>query len=384
MKNLPKLNEESIASASAMSILATAGLFYVNLGGAFLSAFVDGLGIGRDIAGFIVSANKYGAAAGALVAIFIVKKVNWRIASLFLLVSMISVDLISSHISSPTSLIVIRFIHGVIGGVSVGLGLSVIARSRAPDKVFGMLLVIQYSFGSLGIFFVPRLVEGYGHNAVFAILSLFTLMTLFLLPFIPDVTSENAPEKSSFKLCINKPLMLGLTALFLFQAANMGIADYVFELGKEKGLSISETSNILTVANIISISGGGLVYLIGLRYGRRIPLIIGFGISILFSFILIFSEYTKLYFLANAMTGIAWGFVIPYLLGLCSSFEKSGQNAAAAGFVSKMGLATGPLVGAVVINTLGFTGIIFLGATALSISLVLVFLLGDDVEGRII
>ena len=49
-----------------------------------------------------------------------------------------------------------------------------------------------------------------------------------------------------------------------------------------------------------------------------------------------------------------------------------------------MGLATGPLVGAVVINTLGFTGIIFLGATALSISLVLVFLLGNDVEGRII
>ena len=84
------------------------------------------------------------------------------------------------------------------------------------------------------------------------------------------------------------------------------------------------------------------------------------------------------------MTGIAWGFVIPYLLGLCSSFEKSGQNAAAAGFVSKMGLATGPLVGAVVINTLGFTGIIFLGATALSISLVLVFLLGNDIEGRII
>ena len=40
------------------SILATAGLFYVNLGGAFLSAFVDGLEIGRDEAGFIVSANK--------------------------------------------------------------------------------------------------------------------------------------------------------------------------------------------------------------------------------------------------------------------------------------------------------------------------------------
>ena len=58
--------QSSFTAAILYSIVATAGLFYVNLGGAFLSAFVDGLGVERDTAGFIVSANKYGAAFGAL------------------------------------------------------------------------------------------------------------------------------------------------------------------------------------------------------------------------------------------------------------------------------------------------------------------------------
>ena len=59
---IPKASKDGIIVAIFLAFLATAGLFYVNLGGAFLSAFVDGLGISRESAGYITSANKYGAA----------------------------------------------------------------------------------------------------------------------------------------------------------------------------------------------------------------------------------------------------------------------------------------------------------------------------------
>ena len=65
---LGNIHQDSLLNAFFLSILATAGLFYVNLVGSFLSAFVDGLNIERDAAGFIVSANKYGAAFGGLLA----------------------------------------------------------------------------------------------------------------------------------------------------------------------------------------------------------------------------------------------------------------------------------------------------------------------------
>ena len=162
-------NQSSVFAAILYSIVATAGLFYVNLGGAFLSAFVDGLGVERDVAGFIVSANKYGAAFGALIATFIVKKVQWRKVIRILFIALIAFDLISTQFTNPQTLIILRFIHGTIGGLSVGLGLSIIARTYNPDKIFGMLLVVQYSFGSLGIWIVPRLVDVFGYGAAFGL-----------------------------------------------------------------------------------------------------------------------------------------------------------------------------------------------------------------------
>ena len=56
------------------------------------------------------------------------------------------------------------------------------------------------------------------------------------------------------------------------------------------------------------------------------------------------SGLITIYFVANSVTGITWGFVIPYLLGLAATFDKYGQMAALAGFVSKIGLASGPLI----------------------------------------
>ena len=365
-------DQSSFIAAIFYSILATAGLFYVNLGGAFLSAFVDGLGVERDIAGFIVSANKYGAAFGALIATFIVKNVEWRKAVRLLFIGLIVFDLISTQITNPNILILVRFIHGTIGGLSVGIGLSIIARTYNPDKIFGMLLAVQYSFGSIGILAVPRLVDAYGQGALFATLICFTLMTLIILPFIPDVdsNSETPTNKSNFyQIPLSGLLVLSLCCLFLFQAANMGVADYAFELGKDIGLDKNEISNLLTIANFISILGGVLVYIIGIKFGRTIPLCFGICTAAVFTYLLHYSDNVNNYFIANTMTGIAWGFTIPYLLGLCATFDKFGQMAALAGFISKLGLASGPLIGALFIMTQGFSFIINLATIALIIAL---------------
>ena len=378
--NTLKLNttftQTSLVAAVLYSIIATAGLFYVNLGGAFLSAFVDGLGVERDVAGYIVSANKYGAAFGALLATFFVKKLEWRFVLRILFIFLIVVDLISTQIKNPDTLILVRFLHGTIGGLSVGFGLSIIARTYNPDKIFGMLLVVQYSFGSIGIYAVPRMVETFGNEAVFGALIIFTIMAISILPFVPNVAkSNNAVSSSSiFNISIGKFLFLALVSLFLFQAANMGIADYAFELGKDIGLENNKISNILTIANIISICGGALVYIIGTKYGRTLPLIIGISTSAIFTFLLHYSDNVPIYFIANTFTGIAWGFTIPYILGLCSTFDTHGQMAALAGFISKMGLATGPLIGSLFIINSGINFIINIAVVSLCISLIAVWL----------
>jgi DHA1 family inner membrane transport protein len=370
---LKNIHQDSILNAFFLSIFATAGLFYVNLGGSFLSAFVDGLNIQRDAAGFIVSANKYGAAFGGLLAAIFIKKLVWRKSAYILLLLLISIDIISSQISNANLLIFIRFLHGSIGGFLVGIGLSVIARTSFPDKVFGMLMVVQYSFGSVGIFTVPRLVDAFGYSSVFFVLITFSIMTLLILPIIPDPAEKKVAVNKSGTLSFRAKVLLTicLMSLFLFQASNMGVADFAFELGKDIDLTNKEISNLLTIANVISISGGVLAYLIATRFGRTLPLLIGFSIASLFTYLLNFSENITIYFIANSVTGITWGFVIPYLLGLAATFDKYGQMAALAGFVSKIGLASGPLIASFLIIDFGFSVIINLAAFGLLLGCIL-------------
>jgi predicted MFS family arabinose efflux permease len=370
---LKNIHQDSILNAFFLSVFATAGLFYVNLGGSFLSAFVDGLNIQRDAAGFIVSANKYGAAFGGLLAAIFIKKLVWRKSAYILLLLLISIDIISSQISNANLLIFIRFLHGSIGGFLVGIGLSVIARTSFPDKVFGMLMVVQYSFGSVGIFTVPRLVDAFGYSSVFFVLITFSIMTLLILPIIPDPAEKKVAVNKSGTLSFRAKVLLTicLMSLFLFQASNMGVADFAFELGKDIDLTNKEISNLLTIANVISISGGVLAYLIATRFGRTLPLLIGFSIASLFTYLLNFSENITIYFIANSITGITWGFVIPYLLGLAATFDKYGQMAALAGFVSKIGLASGPLIASFLIIDFGFSVIINLAAFGLLLGCIL-------------
>ena len=200
--------------------------------------------------------------------------------------------------------------------------------------------------------------------AVFGVLMLFSLMTLLILPLIPNVKDADN-NKNPFKINLSFLLVLALVALFLFQASNMGVADYAFELGKDIGLVNTEISNLLTVANIISISGGLLVYIIGTKYGRTIPLLVGVSVSAIFTFLLHYSDNISIYFIANAVTGIAWAFVIHYILGLCASFDSHAQMAALAGFISKVGLATGPLIGSLLILDYGFEMILNIATVAL-------------------
>jgi DHA1 family inner membrane transport protein len=253
-----------------LAFVTTAGLFYVNLGGAFLLDFVDRMGLSRADTGFITSVNKYRAAFGALIT--------------------------------------------------------------------------------------------------------FATITLLLLFFIPDYPrkEESVSLKSvtgeSFKSkLLIVPLMITMTAVFLFQASNMGVAYYAFELVKESDYTMRELSNLLVVAYILSVSGALLVIWMEAKFGRAKPIFFGVLIAALFTFLLHWSATIEIYFIANLVTGIMWAFCISYLLALGAAFDSHGQMAALSGFISKLGLASGSFIAALVIGNDNFASIINLATLSLVI-----------------
>ena len=341
----PKTDPDGKVAAVLLAFLATAGLFYVNIMAAIVDGLVVGLGLSDRQAGDIGSANIYGAALGALVAALTIKRIAWRPAAVLSLLALIAIDVASIWIRSADVLLVVRLIHGIVGGFLVGVGFAVIARTADPDRSFGMLLFVQFGLGGLGVMTLPNLVPHYGTSALFIALAAFSVVTLLMVPFLSDYPPRKKPRIAEGEgRILWTPLCMNLGAIFLFQAANMGLLAFIIRLGVDYGLDRDYVSTALGLATWVALIGPALVVFLGLRFGRFRPLLAGMLLTLVGTALFHWSGHAWAYMVANCGTGITWGMVIAYLLGMSSQFDRTGRTAALGGFISKVGLASGPFV----------------------------------------
>tara|TARA_R110002126_G_scaffold97190_18_gene226797 strand:- start:4085 stop:5269 length:1185 start_codon:yes stop_codon:yes gene_type:complete len=346
----PKVATHGMAARVLLAFLATAGLFYVNIMPAIVSGLIEGLGFSQREAGLVGSSNIYGAALGALVAVFIVKSWHWKPVCTLLLVLLISIDFLSMLLSAPLPMLLLRAVHGIVGGLLVGIAFAVIARTEHVHKTFGMLLLVQFGLGGLGVMVIPPLVPIFGSWILFMALIAFSGTALLMLPFLGDYKVSAIDASKPVIPVKRKPLLASIFAVFLFQAANMGLYAYIIDLGEQAGLTMSTISPALGVSAWLGILGSGLVILFSTRFGRTLPLFSGIIITALATFALHYSSLVWVFWLANIAVGITWAFSMAYLLGICAEFDKAGQMAALGGFASKMGLASGPLIAALLLG----------------------------------
>jgi predicted MFS family arabinose efflux permease len=354
-----------------LAFLASAGLFYVNIIPAIVDGLKEGLSFTDQQAGFATSANVYGAAVGALLIVFIVKRIDWRRVSYALLSALIITDLLSMLITSPEPMIAIRFVHGCFGGALVGTGFSVIARTLHPDRTFGVLLFVQFGLGGLGNLYIPRLVPVFGTNVLFFSLIAFSVVTMLMVPFLDryDVSKAQQKINDTPKAAIPLvPIALVLASLFLFQASNNSLFAFIIGLGKVSGLELNFITMSLAVAGWLGLLGAGLVIVFHTRYGRTVPLAGAMLLTMAATWALHYSSSGTVYLLANCVIGVTWAFVMSYLLGLVAAFDQTGQMAALGGFASKMGLASGPMVGGMLLGDNNYALLINLAVIGLALS----------------
>ena len=344
---LPQAAPDGALAAVMLAFLATAGLFYVNIMPALVDGLVRGLGFSPTQAGNVASANVYGAALGALAAAFVVHRLAWKPVSAGLLVALIAIDLVSMRLATPEALLACRAVDGLVGGFLVGTGFSVIARCRDPDRVFGVLMLVQFGAGGLALMVLPQIVNSWGTAALFVTLILMSAATLAMLPFLapyPQPAAAASVQGAAAGRATPLALPLTLAAIFLFQAANMGLAAYIIELGEAAGLERGLIAPMLGIATWIGMIGSGLVVVMSRRFGRFRPLALGLVATAVGLAAFAWSDLGVVYAAANAVTSITWSLVIPYLFGLSAALGRTGRTATLASFCSKAGLATGPLV----------------------------------------
>lgn len=363
------VSPQGMTARILLAFLATAGFFYVNIMPALVDGLKQGLGFTNKQAGLVGSCNVYGAACGAFLIALVVRRIRWRLAAHLFLAGLITMDLLSMLVHSPSALMGARFLHGLIGGMLVGLAFSIFARVTAPDRTFGMLFLVQVLAGGIGVMSLPLLVPRFGTSVLFGSLILLSVVTLAMLQFLPDYPAR-APAPAAAHAGPGtlkfRPLGLALVSVFLFQAANMGLFAFMIGLGTRRGLPLPFVSETLGIANWLSIIGAVLVIALSTRHGILWPILAAMVLSLVGTWALNYSETRWIWIAANVGTGISWAFVISHLFGICARFDQTGQAAVWSGFASKMGLASGPFLASFVVGAGDYRALI---ATALALLL---------------
>jgi hypothetical protein len=154
----------------------------------------------------------------------------------------------------------------------------------------------------------------------------------------------------------------------------MGLFAFIIGLGEYYKLEMGFISTTLGIASWLGLAGAGLVIIIGSRFGYLKSVLAGIVFTTIAVWALLYSNIPWIWTASNCLIGITWGFTISYLLGLASRFDVTGQMAAMGGFASKMGLASGPVVTALLLGEDNYELIIMVATAVMVITALTVWM----------
>ena len=371
-----KVPPDGLLAHFFLALVGTAGILYINIIPVLIGGLVDELAFSKQQAGYVASANLYGASLGAFLAVFLVRRVSWQKLVSCMLVVLIAFDTVSALLTSAEPLMVFRFFAGVVGGIITGTGFSVIARTSHADRGFGFLMVVQYLLGGVGMLLLPGVVDRFGHEVLFYTLAAFSCITLITMPFHErDATihsSDSSVASQSLLSLLKVPtVILTMLAIIFFQSSIMGLFTYLERMGIFHDLSRDWVGLSLAMSSWVGIPCSILMIYLATRFTRKYPLFISIAVAYLGLVLCYFSSSAVYYFVACILVGGTWGIALAYLFGLSAELDKTGQLAVVASISSKLGLASGPLVSATIIANNNYDDVITLAIIGITASVLL-------------
>ncbi|SEB05731.1 MFS transporter [Marinobacterium iners] len=371
-----------------LAFITMVGLSYINFMPGFVNALAGNIGFNEAEAGQIVALNGYGGLIGSTIAIFLVRRIQWQPAMFLFLVLLSAIDLSTIWLSelsvsttgssNYTLMLGWRFLAGTFGGLSLGIGFAVLARLNNPDRAFGTLLFIQFSIGSIVMYFLPELEAQLSAYAVFYVMAAFVLMSLAILPFLPALSlkysTSNQPisdHTASFSGTSHNALLLML-AIITYQIAASAIWAYVGLIGLGANISNDDVSMYIATTGLLGVLGAMLPVISGNRYGRLYWIMAGIGMSMVSAIMLSASQLTPLlYVIAMSLLFFSWPAIQSYLLAVTAEQDTSGKLSTIAAVVSSIGLASGPLIASGFLNSENFSLMLYVCIAIFVLSFIL-------------
>jgi predicted MFS family arabinose efflux permease len=276
---------------------------------------------------------------------------NRRMMALSCLAIYFIANFFSIIVTAHPVLIALRIASGFGAGGLIAMMSAAVGSTRNIDRNFAFYLVSTQLCAAAVYRFLPILQEYLGSVAVFYPLCAVSLLGIAVVYWFPGYAPALDPEvsKNEFSTApatkVNwKEASLGLAAIFIFFSGVGGFWPFMNQIGIELGLGQGPTTSALSNATLAGAIAALTVTVLGVRFGRTLPLIIGtlglVGILLVFEL----TEPQQVFALAAQGFMFCWVLTVPYLVGVAAELDSSGRVVVLSMTMQLAGLTLGPLI----------------------------------------
>ena len=274
----------------------------------------------------------------------------------------------SAYAGSWELMMVLRVVAGVGGGLVSACGTAALASSIDPDRAFAVVTVTSGLLYPLEPLAIPYAIEPYGVTGGYLLLAgmtvVFTPLFIWLLP-AREVEGEDTPALTLLLEAPNRVLaIVAMVALFSFEIGQAAVYQFVAQLGEFAGLTKHAVGEAMSATSLLGLSGGAVAAVLGTRFGRKWPIIIGLFLNAAAAAGLALQSDPVAYWLLNLLWGVAYTFSVPYLMGALSALDDRGRWVVAADGAWNGGTAVGPLLAGVLVEAAGYPPLAVLAMTS--------------------
>ena len=316
-------NSEVIAAI----LIGCAGVFMVFGMPFFVGGIISELGFSQSQANLISSAEIAGMSLSSLMGIFWISRFRWQRIAYFGLGVIIIGNLISSMIIDFQTLVIIRFLTGLLGhGVGFALGVAAIGRTNNPDKNFAYSVASQVIMGSITALVVPITIAKYGIAGMCVPAMIIALLTLLFVSKLSDPAKNNVQESSA--ATPKGILLLPLIGLFIMVIWQMGVGPFFNNLvpfGLSINLKGDEIGTALFLSTGLSIMGPLAASALASKINRSVAI----SSALILQIIIVLSFQGDMDWYGFTIRAIlfqtSWNFAGPFLMGMVANVDKTGQ-----------------------------------------------------------
>lgn len=325
-----------------------------------VGGMVEHLGMTAQQAGYVATSDMLGYTVGTIASFFFIHKMNWRLLTLGCIALMVVANGFSGTITDYNTLLLVRFVSGLGGGVLTAVTFAAMGQMRDPDSAYGWWLVFQAAFGLVGFQYFWDI----SVNGGFIVLSVLLVLGAALYRYVPEQALSQAHTAANMDKSLLGKAIAGVVAILLVYIGLMAVYVYLERIGNEAGLSPDQIGTSFSAMSVAGLVGGGLAAKLGARYGRLLPSLLGAAGCIASFYLFITEQIGFTLFAASCCLYFGlWSFLLPYLVGACAAVDSSGRTLAMGNAAIGAGLAFGPFIAASLIGENGY-GILATVATA--------------------